>query len=94
MLNSEAKQRDLSSIYDLSSILQIVGHTARVNSIRTSQDTSSICIDAGMYLGGLAFLEITPDQKIFSYFLNGDYSINKKYDITEQICQNNLTSEL
>jgi hypothetical protein len=40
------------------SFVQIVGHTIERNKIRVTEGLSAVCVDAGMYLGGRAYLEI------------------------------------
>ncbi len=57
------RRKMLSSTSSLASsttenIVQVVGHSIAVNKIRMTSTMSAVCVDAGMYLGGRAFVEI------------------------------------
>jgi Calcineurin-like phosphoesterase len=51
----------------LTPFVQIVGHTIHRGKVKHSSLLGSVCVDAGMYIGGRAFLEITPDARFISY---------------------------
>jgi hypothetical protein len=51
----------------LTPFVQIVGHSIHRGKVKYSSLLGSICVDAGMYIGGRAFLEITPDARFISY---------------------------
>lgn len=48
------------------SFVQIVGHTIHFGKIKTTRLFGSVGIDAGMYIGGRAFLEVTPDARFYA----------------------------
>ena len=41
-----------------SAYVQVVGHSVSVGRIRSTKYAEAICVDAGMYIGGRAFLII------------------------------------
>jgi hypothetical protein len=54
-------------------MMQIVGHTAshcvdgEDDCIRSTEHSSAICVDGGMYLGSRSYLEILPEGKILAH---------------------------
>ena len=48
-----------------SDFIQIVGHTVKVGEIRSSRFLRSICVDAGMMVGGRAYLQLSQREGRF-----------------------------
>lgn len=47
--------------------VQVVGHSLAVGKIRSTERLSSTCVDAGMFLGGRAFLEIDYEGRFIAH---------------------------
>jgi hypothetical protein len=62
----------------LTSFVQIVGHSIQTDGIAFSKFMQAVCVDAGMYLGGRAFLEITQDGHFRAYEKTGLSKTKKK----------------
>ena len=81
-----------SSSLPVTQFIQIVGHTIHRGKITYSKFMGSICIDAGMYIGGRAFLEISPNSRFRAYEkqLINSKSVDANNwlitDITETVC--------
>lgn len=47
--------------------VQVVGHTMRKNIIRSTERLRSVCVDAGLMVGGRAYLSIEPRGRFYSH---------------------------
>lgn len=60
----EQEANDNVTLWDF---VQIVGHTLEKGKIRTTSKLKSTCVDAGMLVGGRAYLSVSAQGRFYSY---------------------------
>jgi len=71
----------------LSAFVQVVGHTIHKGVIVPTRRLGAVGVDAGMYLGGRAFLVITPDARFHGWEKRpGKGGSWARRDLTAQVC--------
>lgn len=69
--------------------IQIVGHSIELNHVRATASMAAIGVDAGMFIGGRAYLEISPDGHFRAYEKDKSSSLKnmwKMKDLTSLEC--------
>lgn len=65
--------------------VQVVGHTLQKGKIRATDRLTSICVDAGMLVGGRAYLTVNQEGRFFSHEKQSDDNWIE-HDLTSMMC--------
>ena len=67
---------------------QVVGHTIHKGKIVPTRRLGAVGVDAGLYLGGRAFLEISPDARFYGWEKKPGKGVGgwARRDLTAQVC--------
>lgn len=71
-----------------SPFVQVVGHTIKMNRVRSTLNLGSICVDVGMYEGGRGYLEILPSGRFIAHSKkkNGNIGVWEQLDLSSAVC--------